>query len=361
VTGDLMANIAACTRGVTRWREQVALRWSLEELEELIEAQFADSAALARRRILELPDGEHRAELEMDDSGLPGTPPLLLRVRVVIEGDSMLVDLSGLPPQVEAPINAGATGGAKSAVRVALKSLLAPERPVDHGLFEPIDIEIPSGTVLSAENGAPMGWWNQLIPPLIDLILRAIGGAAPEAVSAGHFGALNSLGFTGATEGGEPFLVYVPGPGGLGATSDADGFGPASSLMHGDNPRIADEIIEARYPLRILSRRLLRDAGGNGLHRGGPGVETIFETLQDDLVLSSMMNRTRTPAWGMGGGEGGSPPERYIIEPGSDKRSKLGQVSGVRVARGTRIVDISGGGGGWGTPAGDASSTEAGR
>ena len=92
VTGDVMANVAACTLGATRWQEQVARRWDFDQIERLVEAQFAASARLSRAAIAELPDGEYRASCETDDSGLPGTPPLLLCVRVVIDGERMLVD-----------------------------------------------------------------------------------------------------------------------------------------------------------------------------------------------------------------------------------------------------------------------------
>ena len=216
-----MANVAACTLGAIRWEEQVARRWAPKEIDALIEAQFAASEQLARARIRALPNGEFFAAVDMDDTGLPGTPPLHMSVRVVIDEDRILVDLSGLPPQVEAPINAGATGGARSSVRVALKALLAPERPSDHGFFNPVEIIIPPRTVLSAEN-APMGFWNLLPPTLIDLILRAIGDGAPDRVPAGHFAALTIMHLSGRDEHGEWWLMQSRSHGGLGASSDGE-------------------------------------------------------------------------------------------------------------------------------------------
>ena len=300
VRGDIMANVAACTLGVTRWREQVAGRWTNEQIHTLVEAQFAASARLLRSAIAELPDGDYHAECEMDDSGLPGTPPLLLRVRVVVAGERVTVDLSGLPDQVQAPINAGIYGGARSAVRVALKSVLAPERPADHGLFEPIELVIPPGTVMSATHGAPMGWWNQLVPTLIDLVFRAIGEGAPERVPAGHFAALNILSVSGSDTDGRWWLAYTPSHGGFGAHSDGDGFGPLMSLMQGDNRRIADEIYEARYPVRILSRRLLRDAGGAGRPDPEPqrvdGVEGAGDEHEDVPPVEGQRRQAPTRA-----------------------------------------------------------------
>ncbi len=348
VTGDVMANIAACTLGVTRWQEQVAKRWSLSEIDDLVAAQFRSSAALARAKLRDLPNGEFRAAAEMDNSGAPGTSPLRLAVRVVVDGEHMLVDLSELPPQVEHPINSGRHGGAISSVRVAFKSLLVPDRPADHGLFEPLEVIVPPGTVMSATGTAPMGHWNQLPYTMIDLVLRAIGERQPDLVPAGHFGAQVIASFTGTNRDGSWWQTNTAGQGGFGAHSDGDGFGPLMTLGHGDNPRIADEILEGRYPVRVLSRSLLRNAGGRGLYRGGPGVEMVVEALED-MRFTALINRTREPPWGLAGGEPGRPGEIHVLEPGKKRWRRTGLVGHAPIKAGTRVRIRTGGGGGWGT------------
>ena len=348
VTGDAMANVAACTLGVARWHEQIASRWSQDEVDALVAAQFGASAALARERVAALPDGIYTAATAFDD-GNPGSPSLPLSLSILVEGDRMVVDLSGLPPQVEAPINSGAKGGAVSAMRVAFKSLLAPERPADHGLFEPLEVVIPPGTVMSAEGNAPMSMWNILPPTMIDLFLRAIGERLPELVPAGHFAAQATVGLLGVDEKGRWWMASNAGQGGFGATSDADGFGPVMTYMHGDNPRVQNEIIEGRYPVRVLEHKIRRNAGGRGLHRGGPGFEIVMEALED-MYMSTLINRTRTPAWGLAGGEPGRPCEIHKLEPGAARWKRIGQVSQAPVTAGTRFRVRGGGGGGWGTP-----------
>jgi N-methylhydantoinase B len=347
VTGDLMAKIAACTLGVSRWNEQVARRRSFDEIEALAEAQFAASARLARARVAELPDGDYAAEAEMDDSGAAGTPPLLLKVRVVVQGDRLVIDLSGLPRQVETPINAGITGGAMGTARVAFKSLLVPDLPADEGVFEPLEVVIPPGTVMSAEGDAPMGWWAQLPPTLVDLVVRAIGEGAPELVPAGHHGAQLVAIVTGVGEDGDWWYAASAPHGGFGATREDDGFGPLAPLIDGDNPRVADEITEGRFPIRVLSRRLLRNAGGRGIHRGGPGLEWIFEALAP-MHLTAAINRTRTPAWGLAGGEDARPGAIHLARRGSSRWQKVNLVSHLPIEPGTRVRVRTGGGGGWG-------------
>ena len=76
----------------------------------------------------------------------------------------------------------------------------------------------------------------------------------------------------------------------------------------------------------------------------------VIETL-DDLVLGTTLNRTRTPAWGMAGGEPGAPGRMDLAQPGSRRWAKLGAVSGMKIKSGTRIRMRTPGGGGWGIPA----------
>lgn len=350
VTGDLMSQLAACKLGAQRWEERVAARWDGAQIDALIEAQFATSERLARTRLSEMPDGEYRASVRMDDSGRPGTEPLELKIKIDVQGDRMVVDLSELPPQVDAPINAGVTGGALSAVRVAFKSLLAPERGADEGLFEPLELVIPPGTVLSATGTAPIGWYNMTLPTMIDLFLRAIGETHPELVPAGHHGAMWGITLTGQDASGEYWAWLSGSNGGYGGTSEADGYGPLRTLMHGDNPEVPIEIAEARYPLRIHNHKILWETGGAGLHRGGPGFERTLEMLEPGQ-LSTFLDRTLEPAWGLAGGKPGRPPEVHVRRPGSDEWEPRGKVPPTLEPAGTFIRMRGGGGGGWGAPA----------
>jgi N-methylhydantoinase B len=349
VTGDLMAQIGALQLGARRWAERLASRWDVADTESLIEQQFTASARLSRSKIAGLPDGEYVATVAMDDSGAPGTEPLELKVTITVAGERMAVDLSDLPPQVRRPVNAGATGGALSAMRVGFKSLLAPERPADHGLFEPLELTIPPGTVLSAVGDAPLGWYNTTLPTMIDLFLRAIGEQLPELVPAGHHGAFWGLTLAGQRDDGTYWTYLAGANGGFGASAEADGFGPLRTLMHGDNPDVPMEIIEAQYPVRFHGHRILRQAGGAGLHRGGAGLERVVEILEDSQV-STYIDRTHNPAWGLAGGEAGKPAAILMRLPGSDEWAPQGKTAPTLVPAGTTLCLRGGGGGGWGTP-----------
>jgi N-methylhydantoinase B len=95
VYGDAMAQIQACQLGRERWLTRVAAKWTVAEQGALIAAQAAQSARVARSAIASLPDGEYAASCRTDDAGAPGTDPLELKVRIVVEGERLVIDFSG--------------------------------------------------------------------------------------------------------------------------------------------------------------------------------------------------------------------------------------------------------------------------
>jgi N-methylhydantoinase B len=349
VTGDLMSQTAACVLAARRWTERIAARWTDGQVQDFAEAQLAASARLAARRVAELPDGEYEASCWTDDSGAPGTEPLKLTVRLIVEGERMTADLSGLPPQVAAPINAGRTGGATSAMRVAFKSLLVPEQQTDQGLFDPLTVSMPDGLLLSAVGDAPLAHWNTTMPSMVDLFLKAIGQRLPERVPAGHHGSMAGISVTGRRPDGTWVQYIDTGNGGFGASAHASGYGPLKTLMHGDNRGIPIELVESRHPIRYHGLRLRHDAGGRGRHRGGPGIERSFELLEP-LTLNVGLDRTGDPPWGLTGGEPGKPGEITIKRPDDAEWTRLTKVSDLELPPGTLVRQLTAGGGGWGTP-----------
>ncbi len=347
VTGDLMAQIGACKLGAQRWRERLGGRWTSEERDVLAQVQFAASDRLVRGKVREFPDGEYCAECRTDDAGLPGSAPLLLKVKLIVDGDIMAVDLSGLPPQSEAPINTGVNGGAVSAMRCAFKSVLAPDHPADEGMFECLEVRIPAGTILSAVDNAPMGYWNATMPTMVDLFVKAVGERLPERVPAGHHGTVGIVAMRGRKPDGSWWTYLDTSNGGFGASADRDGYGPLKTICHGDNPCIPVELAEGRCPIRFHEHRLLREAGGRGLHRGGPGTLRTIEILQAGTVDLSF-DRTIDPPWGLAGGEPGEPGGALLKRPGEDSWAAYRKISSLQLEPGTLIQIRNGGGGGWG-------------
>src|SRR5262249_32929561 len=157
------------------WSERIASRWEPMDVRGLIEAGLRASAEYARRQIAAFPDGDYEATKSwiFQESGI--TLDLTSTIRLTVAGDRVSVDLSDMPPQAELPMNQGANGGGAASIRVAFKLIFGPEWPVDDGFFEPLEVLIPNGTIVSARPNAPMGFWNAMVPVLIDLFIQAIG------------------------------------------------------------------------------------------------------------------------------------------------------------------------------------------
>jgi len=350
ITGDLMAQIAGCNLGRARWKDRVTNRWSRRELAELIAFQSRESAALGREAVRRIPDGRYEASCRLDNAGVEGTEPVDLHVAVTVRGDVMEVDFTGMPAQVATPINIGLLGGALNIAKLAFKALCLPDRPADDWMFEALEIVAPPGSLVNATPDAPKGFWVMVPPTAVDLVLRAIGSVHPELVPAGHHGTVSGVFFTGTRANGDFWLAIESYGGGFGASAGSDGYGPLKSYIHGDNPGIPIELLEARFPLRIRSTRLRREAGGDGLHRGGAGIERIVEAL-DPLALQTAFDRTVDPPWGLAGGEAGLPGEVHVLQPGSDTWIAASKVTGLQLERGALVRIRTAGGGGWGKSA----------
>jgi N-methylhydantoinase B len=348
VRGDLFAQLGCCLLAQRRWDERIATRWPTVEIEELRRRQYADSAAYARRAIGELPDGDFPATCLLDDAGVPGTDPLRLGLVVRIRGEEMVIDLSGMPPQVAGPINAGRNGGGVSMCRLAYKAIIAPDHPLDEGLLEPLEVHVPDGTMLSAGEGAPMGHWNNSLALVGDLVIKALADAVPERVPASHHGAMNLHAFSGRRASGEWWYAGGTLGGGWGGSVVGDGFGPLKTNHHGDNREVPTELFEAKFPLRVVSVGFRPDSGGAGMHRGGLGVEKIVRVEEDGVRLSSGMDRTLDPPWGVNGGGPGAVGTIDVFSDGEWRPAK--KVTNLPLRKGDLVRVRTGGGGGWGSP-----------
>jgi N-methylhydantoinase B len=348
LAGDIQAQFGACMLAQRRWDERIANRWSAEEIRSLWATQMRRSAEVAAAAIRRLPDGSARVSCVQDDSGRPGTSPLTLVMTVSKRGDRIVVDMSEMPPQVAGPINTGATAGGVSMCRLAYKSLIAPDYPLDEALFDALEIVLPPGTLLSAGEGAPMGWWNNSLAIVGDLFTKAIGQWAPDLVPASHHGAMNIGLLSGRRPDGTWWTLGGALGGGWGASHNSDGFSNLFTNHHGDHKEDAAELLEARFPVRVLSRRLLPGSAGRGRHVGGYGTERTL-VVDTDAFISTAMDRTHEPPWGLNGGEPGTCGRIDIKYP--DGRSEPAtKVTGVPVPPGTILRVRTGGGGGWGHP-----------
>ncbi len=344
--GDINSQIGGCLMGRDSVAE-LAERYGVATFRGAIETIWRQSEAEARAAIRAIPDGTYTAEATLDDDGLnPGSLPC--RVTVMVAGDEMTIDLSQLPAEVRAPMNSGRSGGGSTVARLAFRYLLLPEGDANEGTFRPLKLILPEGTIVSARPTAPMGSYNSALPTLIDLVIRALGQAMPDRVAAAHYGTFSTLAYAGRhPETGMLWQCHDSGFGGWGALCDMDGPGPFRTMCHGDTRLIPIEVHEATYPFMIESFALRPDSGGPGRFRGGLGLERRYLMLAP-CRISTRIERTLSPAWGMNGGSDGMPGHCLIERADGTTQVALKEV--VMLNAGDRVRVHTGGGGGYGPP-----------
>ena len=179
--GDLHAQIAAGRTGEMRMRALID-RFGYETVQAARDDIFAQSAELERQAILAIPDGEYTAEGALDNDGI-STDPVPVKLTVRVSGETMEMDLTGSSKQTVGGVNCGFTQTV-SALRVAFKLLINPERPVDGGTFRALNIVAPEGTIFHAAAPAACSWYFSSLGMLIDMVVKALAPALPQRAAA---------------------------------------------------------------------------------------------------------------------------------------------------------------------------------
>jgi N-methylhydantoinase B len=183
--GDLRAQVTAVKTGERGFIELIG-RYGRHAVLASIEAIMDHAEAMARTRTRSIPDGVYEAESYMDDDGIDIGKRVPIRVRVVVRGEEMTVDLSEVSKQVRGFYNSGITTG-HGCAQVAYKCITSPrDYPINDGSFRSLKTIVPPGRVISAVRPAPMRWWMTYPMTIVDTIFKALAPAIPDRVIAGH-------------------------------------------------------------------------------------------------------------------------------------------------------------------------------
>ena len=172
--------------------------------------------------------------------------------------------------------------------------------------------------------------------------------AVPERLTAGGPTTSGLAIFGAYREDGFWTTLYETHGGGEGARIDRDGT-PAVRVHMANVMNTPAEIIETEYPIDVEFQRLRRGSSGAGLHRGGEGQERAYRMRVDNVVLTTMFERAKSPPYGLQGGQAGLPFEVELVKSGGETRLLPGKAN-LRIDSGDLVVVRSCGGGGYGTP-----------
>jgi N-methylhydantoinase B len=349
--GDLRAQVTAIKTGERRFLELLD-RYGQQPVLDCIEVLMDQAEVAARERTRRIPDGVYEAESFMDDDAVDVGKRVPIRIKVIVSGDEMTVDMTDVAKQVRGFYNSGPTTGIACA-QVAFKCVTSPtDYPVNDGSFRNLKVILPEGRIVSATRPAPMRWWMTFPMTVVDTIFKALAKAIPDTVIAGHHADLCVALLDGFyPDTGKLFITsFGPLGGGWGAKRSEDGVSATVCINDGDTHNSPNEQFEAKYPVLVESLSLIADSGGPGRNRGGLGVETVVQALSDFNVNTSIERAVCLP-WGLDGGLEGSGNELLLRHDGViDGDVPNAKVFRAKVKAGDAYVLRSGGGGGFGSP-----------
>jgi 5-oxoprolinase (ATP-hydrolysing) len=283
-------------------------------------------SALAR-----LPDGEYRFVDHLDD----GSP---IAVTMTVKGDSAVIDFTGTGPVLTGNLNAN-RAIVTAAVMYALRCLIAEDIPLNQGVLAPVRIVLPKCLLNPPEGPTPqasaamVGGNVETSQRVVDTLLGALG------VAAASQGTMNNLSFGDAT-----FGYYETICGGSGATPQAAGADAVHTHM--TNTRLTDpEVLEQRYPVRLVEFSIRRGSGGAGRRRGGDGVVRRIEFLRDVELSILSQRRGPYPPYGLAGGRSGALGRNTLVRADGTRETLSGQVQLMARAGDVLTIETPGGGG----------------
>jgi 5-oxoprolinase (ATP-hydrolysing) len=336
---DLLAQHAANQRGIRQlqdWMEP----FSWNRIEESLEATRRAVQKKTNLWIDTLPDRTMQWTDSLDD----GTA---ICVTIRKQPDGILeLDFQGTSGVHPSHYNANPSI-VHAAAQFVIRASIADQLPLNSGLSRCLRLILPTGLL-----NPPQKYPIQRSPAVaagnvetsqrvVDVILGALGDHAASQ------GTMNNFLF-----GNERFGYYETIGGGVGA---AKGYQGASAVhSHMTNTRLTDpEVLEARYPIRMLRFAIRRGSGGRGRWPGGDGMIREFLFLEP-LTVTMIGNRYgHCPPYGAEGGEPGQVGEIWLVRRNGESSLLPGRCQ-IEVQAGDSWKICTPGGGGFGSPQSDS-------
>ena len=378
---DLRSLVAACNVGGERMGRLIE-EYGQQTLKKYIDYNIGLTEKALRARIARLPDGAYQTfdYVEYDGFGDGSLNPVFCDMTV--SGDQLNFKFSGCP-QVAAFINAGRSASEGSLI-APIMCQFAPDIPFNQGFWNCLEIDLgEEGTIINPVVPAPVTSGHASAGMRVGRMVQeaiAVACAASDdeelrsRVSGQSSGAVTLGIWFGTDNKGNPSM-FMPfgmavGIGGPGQTvgDGQDCYGMQSTLAI----KWADiEVQELDSPVMMLWRRILSNAGGAGVTRGGLAIDEAF-TLHgaDSFVGMNFQSGAEIPARGFAGGMPGGSGKAWLIRdsevekllhegklPASPElvngvidESLRGCQTNIPFAKGDVFRGIAGSGGGLGDP-----------
>ncbi|WP_437693856.1 hydantoinase B/oxoprolinase family protein [Sorangium sp. So ce176] len=338
---DLRAQIAANEKGAQELRAMVA-QFGLATVQAYMKhvqdnAEESVRLAIARLDPALVRDGRFTVPL---DNG----SKIEVAVRIDSEARSAVVDFTGTSAQVDDNFNAP-RAVTMAAVLYVFRTLVDDDIPLNAGCLKPIEVIVPEGSMLNPRPPAAVVAGNVEVSTCVtNALYGALGVLASSQPTMNNF-----------TFGNERLQYYETISGGSGGgieigAGGARGF-PGTSVVqtHMTNSRLTDpEVLEHRFPVRLLRYEIREGSGGPGRFPGGNGGTRAVRFLEP-MTASILSNGRSTAAFGLAGGGAGE-PGRNVVERADGSIEVLSHIGSVEMGKDDVFVIETPGGGGYGAP-----------
>ena len=313
-----------------------------------------------RRRIDELTPGTYRssswAEWDDDFFHIPCT--------LTVEAGSLVFDFEGASPQTTHFFNSKPYI-IESELVAMLAGLIARDLPYNDGIFAPIELRCPEGTIVNARPPAPIAAAHMDVAlnasevgmSCVRLALAASPDAPAQRWLTG-WGSASALGLhtwsgTGIDGNPDAFIMLDGNWAGSAAGRNRDGL-PLAGMIVGresDYSFTDIEILESWYPILVSEKRARPGEHGAGEHRAGGGNLMGFQPHGTEKLTGAMLGMRRwLPLLGGSGGAPGACTE-FVVRRGDGTTEEIPtHASGIEVGPDDIFEFRCACGGGFGDP-----------
>lgn len=333
VIGDIRAFVSSHFVGRARLQEfledypHVSMRTLAENIHYLSESAM-------RAALREIPPGEYRCAVDADGFD----DPLRIAMTLTLDEDGGLqVDLTGSSPEVDNGAINCTLNTTLGDILIALKCSLVSTLPNNEGLFLPISVTAPEGTIFNCRYPAAVKARSKTSVHTHEALYGALAPLIPQRIQAGSTSFWIFIA-SGQNASGRGFSAWLIARGGKGALAHKDG---VSAVNFPSNGRGAPaEILENHSPILVEQKEFNPDSAGPGEYRGGFGQRIVISSLTDRAMYITLRpNNVNFRAPGILGGHPGA-LGRFFHD------NEVPPLAPFALGRGQRVtLEIPGGGG----------------
>ena len=354
--GDIEAMIAACERGKNRFIELLR-RYGKDTVLEAAHDWLGYSERMLRQEIAKVPDGEYDVPMGwMDDDGKNYGTRLPVKIKVIIDGDTLTIDTTGSSSEVETAFNSPYVGAVTSAATYIVRTIFLDEVtydvfvPQNEGMLAPVKVIAPEGSIFNPRFPRATKARFCQIQRMVDFTLQALAPVIPEKITAGNSAATTFFSYSGFDPEDDEYWVYLEvNEGSHGGKQGADGWDTVDSLVANTRNNPIEEL-EWRFPMRTERYELRDDLAAPGRWRGGIGTVRVNRFLVETIIACEGERFYGDPPWGIFGGHEGklASTRRNPDEAGEEQWPS--KFTNYRMAAGDAVEIVVPSSGGYGEP-----------